>query len=173
MKRSFVQIAYFVEDIRVEAEKWATERGAGPFFVLENIQLGDANYRGQPGHLDHSSAYGQLGDIMVELVQQNNIGPSAFGDMYQQGQFGLHHMAQFAPDLEAELECYQQQGYEIAFQAHAGEVGFAFIDTREKLGHMVEIYQDCPQIRDFYSLIKDFANNGSPGQVFAELPVGD
>jgi hypothetical protein len=171
--RAFVQIAYFVPDVRAAAEHWSRQRGAGPFIVLENIPLTSVFYRGSPAELDHSSAYGQLGEVMVELVQQNNPGPSAFRDMFPAGQTGLHHMAQFADDLESELDYYQKQGFEIALTAKAGELPFAFVDTSETLGHMVELYQDCDAIRGFYAMIAELANTAAPGQVFADLPAGD
>lgn len=171
--KAFVQIAYFVADVRAAAEHWSRQRGAGPFIVMENIPLTSVLYRGSPAELDHSSAYGQLGEVMVELVQQNNPGPSAFRDMFPNGQSGLHHMAQFADDLELELDYYQKQGCEIALTAQAGDVAFAFVDTRATMGHMVELYQDCDAIRGFYTMVAELANTAAPGQVFADLPVGE
>ncbi len=168
--RAFVQLAYFVPDIHAAAEYWAAQRGAGPFLVMENIPLDNAVYRGNDARLDHSSAYGQLGDVMIELVQQNDPGPSAFRDMYDEGEQGLHHMAQFAQNLEEEINRYQSEGFECCFQASAGEVGFAFIDTRSALGHMVELYQDCEAIRGFYDLVRNLSTNKTPGQIFSHLP---
>lgn len=172
-QRAFVQIAYFVDDVRTAAENWSRLRGAGPFIVMDNIPLTSVRYRGSPAQLDHSSAYGQLGDIMIELVQQNNPGPSAFRDMFADGQSGLHHMAQFAGDLELELDYYRKQGFEIALTAQAGDVSFAFVDTRQSLGHMVELYQDCNAVRGFYAMVADIARSATPGQVFADLPTGE
>lgn len=160
-QRPFVQIAYLVEDIHAAAEWWSQHRGAGPFLILENIALENQHYRGGPGELDHSSAYGQLGDLMVELVQQNNEGPSAFRDMYGPGEYGLHHMAQFSPDLEAELAEYREQGFETAFQASAGDLAFAFVDTSATLGHMIELYQDGDAIRGFYAAIEAAQHDGT------------
>ena len=166
----FVQAAYFVEDVHAAAEYWAATWGAGPFLVMEHIPLENCFYRGEAAMLDHSSAYGQYGDLMVELVQQHNPGPSPFRDLYAQGHWGLHHMARFATDLPAELETYQQNGFATALQADAGGLAFAFVDTSAQLGHMTELYQDCAQIRDFYALIKSAADSNSGGQTFIELP---
>lgn len=86
------QIAYFVPDVRVAAARHAALFGSGPYFVAEHIPLRKALYRGREGRLDHSSAYGQWGELMVEFVQQNNPGPSAFHDMYPEGsgRGGIH-----------------------------------------------------------------------------------
>lgn len=166
----FVQAAYFVEDIHAAAEYWAATWGAGPFLVMEHIPLQNCRYRGTATVLDHSSAYGQYGDLMLELVQQHNPGPSPFRDLYAPGHWGLHHLARFATDLQAELEAYQQRGFATALQAEAGGLAFAFVDTSAQLGHMTELYQDCAQIRDFYALIAKAGGSASAGQTFIELP---
>lgn len=167
----FVQVAYLVEDVFTAAEQWARETGAGPFLVMENIPLQDVVYRDNPGELDHSSAYGQYGGLMLELVQQNNPGPSAFRDAFAPGQFGLHHMARFAHDLDAELNKYQDQGHHTAMRAHAGDIEFAFVDTLAQLGHMVELYKDCADLRAFYQLIANAAQNWDGSDVFFTLPA--
>jgi len=150
-------MAYFVPDIFAAAQRWSATRGAGPFFVLEHILLDDVRYRGTPATLDHSSAYGQLGDLMIELVQQNDDGTSAFHDLFRPGTQGLHHLATFAPDFEAELERYHAAGFEVATQASTRGVPFAFIDTTATHGHMIEIYEDGPTIRGFYRWVAEAA----------------
>ena len=62
------QIAYFVADVRASAAAHAQQFGSGPYFVSEHIPLARSLHRGVERSLDHSSAYGQWGDVMVELV---------------------------------------------------------------------------------------------------------
>jgi hypothetical protein len=76
------QVAYFVPDMRAAARAHSALYGSGPYFVADNIPLTLCRYRGQPGKLDHSSAYGQWGEVMIEFVQQNNPEPSVFFDRY-------------------------------------------------------------------------------------------
>ena len=63
------QVAYFVDDIRLAAASMSQTFGAGPFYVVEEIQLEWGEHRGQQCKFVHSSAYGQWGNIMMELVQ--------------------------------------------------------------------------------------------------------
>ena len=65
------QIAYAVPDAFEAAKRWVKDFGAGPFFVSEHIPVTDVIYRGSRSSFDHTSAYGQWGDIMVELVQDH------------------------------------------------------------------------------------------------------
>ena len=66
----FVQAAYLVADAEAAARRWAREFGAGPFFLLQHIPLENVFHRGAPATLDHTAAFGQLGSIMIELIQQ-------------------------------------------------------------------------------------------------------
>ena len=153
-KRQIVQNAYVVDDVFKAAERMVQTVGAGPFFVIQNIELSSCLYRGTPMELDHTSAYGQCGPIMIELVQQNNDGPSAFRDMYAPGEEGLHHVATFTDDFDAEVARYAEMGFEAANLATtATGVRFSYIDTTSLLGHMVEFYQDDASIRDFYGMV--------------------
>ena len=159
LHRPFVQLAYFVPDIFAAAERWTAERGAGPFFIAEHIPVENVRYRGRPATLDHSSAYGQLGTIMIELVQQNDPGPSAFRDMFGPGEQGLHHAATIVPDFEEELARYESLGYTVANRCTVSGSGldFAFVDTVAVCGHMVEVYEGQPGLLDFYAMVADAA----------------
>lgn len=152
--RPFVQLAYHVPDIFEAAQRWAAERGAGPFYINEHISVERALYRGSPGEFDHSSAYGQLGDVMVELVQQNNEGPSGIRDMYGPDEQGLHHCATIVPKFEEELLRYEALGFTVANRFWlSGGFEFAFVDTVSAYGHMVEVYEGQQHLLDFYSFI--------------------
>ncbi len=149
-----VQIAYTVPDVRAAATTWADQWGAGPFFVREHIAVTDVVYRGRPGVFDHSSAYGQWGDAMVELVQDHGGGPSAVRDMYAPEESGLHHLAFFVGDLDATTVRLADCGYDLAMSAtSAGGVRFHFVDARHTHGHMLELYEPTVHLRSFYAAV--------------------
>ena len=154
----FVQVAYFVANAEAAARRWTRELGAGPFFLLKHIPLEKVVHRGEPAALDHTAAYGQLGSLMVELIQQHGEHPSVFRDMYPPGEYGLHHMAYFAADFDAELARLNELGYATAMTAHTA-LGprFAFADTTARLGHMLEIYEESQGMRGFYAMVASAA----------------
>lgn len=155
------QIAYFVRDVRAAAARHAALFGSGPFFVAEHIPLRKVLHRGREAHLDHSSAYGQWGEVMVEFVQQNNPGPSAFHDMYPEGsgREGIHHTALFVDDLAAEIARFEAEGCPTALYAEMND-GFAFamIDTVARYGHMLELYQPTEVLTGFYAFVRHAAD---------------
>ena len=118
-----VQIAYAVPDAKVAAVEWARRYGAGPFVLQQHIQLKDVIYRGNPSQFDHSSAFGQWGEIMVELMQDHNTGPSVVRDMYAVGEAGLHHVSFMVDDLDAATERLVEAGFPVAMS----EIGRAHV----------------------------------------------
>lgn len=152
------QIAYFVPDVVPAARAHSAAFGSGPYYVAEHIPLTLSLHRGQPAELDHSSAYGQWGEVMVEFVQQNNDGPSVFRDMYPDGGQGMHHVALIVDDLKAAMRRFEAAGHEAALYAEvAPGVGFAMMDCVATLGHYVELYEPTPQLLAVYDLVRSSA----------------
>ena len=149
-----VQIAYAVPDVDAAARHWAAVHGAGPFFLNRHIPVSNVRYRGAPGSFDHSSAYGQWGAVMVELVQDHTVGPSPVADVVGRGGMGLHHLAFFVDDHVSASAAMAARGWaEALFAQTSSGQGFAFHDATATLGHMVEIYEGTPRLRGFYSMV--------------------
>ena len=146
-----VQTAYYVPDAAAAAHYWAQRFGAGPFFLIPNIELTDVVVWGKPSTFDHSSAYGWQGNLMVELVQQNCTTPSIFNNR----PWGLHHLAHFVEDLPTALTAYEQQGLPTAMHASTGNgTQFAFIDANERHGHYFELYEQNDALTGFYQMVR-------------------
>lgn len=150
-----VQIAYHVPDPAIAAERLAREHGWGPFYLMEHIPLARSLYRGAPTPFDHSSAYGQAGDLMIELITQHSEAPSALRDMYAAHETGIHHMACFVPNLEQALADFQQRGVLVALDARTTTgVDFAMLDVVAERGHMLELYEPGPDLLRFYEFVR-------------------
>jgi hypothetical protein len=154
-----VQIAYAVPDAPAAAGRWARELGAGPFFVASHIELFDVMHRGRPGTFDHTSAYGQWGSLMVELIEDHGAGPSPVRDVYAPGETGLHHLAFFVDPLDEALKWLLARGHDLAMSARTnGGTKFHFVDARATHGHMLELYEPSGRVRAFYARIADAAH---------------
>ena len=152
-----VQIAYAVPDAKAAAETWAHQCGAGPFFLSEHITVTDVTYRGQPSEFDHTSAYGQWGSLMVELVQDHGSGPSAVRELYAPDESGLHHLAFMVDSLDQALAALHGQGMQVAMDAMAGQTRFVFVDALDQLGHFIELYEGSDGLRGFYAMVANAA----------------
>ena len=159
-----VQVAYHVPDPAAAAEEFARQFGWGPFYLMEHIPLARSLYRGRPEPFDHSSAYGQAGEVMVELITQHNDGPSALRDLYAPHETGIHHVAYFVADLPGALDQFRARGSAIALEARTGTgVDFAMVDLSPTLGHMLELYEPGDDLRRFYDFVRKAAD-GWDGQ---------
>ena len=108
-------------------------------------------YRGRPGAFDHTSAYGQWGSLMVELVEDHGHGASPVRDMYAPGESGLHHLAFFVDDLDATVRDLVAAGIPIAMSARTvGGSAFHFVDAVQTHGHMLELYEAGRSCARFY-----------------------
>jgi len=168
------QIAYFVPDVRAAAQRHHDLFGSGPYYVAEHIPLASAVHRGTARELDHTSAYGQWGPVMIEFVQQNNPGPSAFHDVYPEGsgREGIHHVALFVDSVADEIARYESEGFEIALDAAMNDgFRFAFVDTTAQYGHMLELYEPAESLTGFYDFVAAKAGNFAKG-VIVDISLG-
>ena len=158
-----VQIAYAAVEVDGAAQRFAARTGAGPFFVVRHIPLRTARVHGQPGVFDHSSAYGQWGDLMVEIVVEHSppiVHPPV----------GVHHVAFMVPSLPAAVaRCVDQGWPEVLWAETAGGVQFAFCDARDTLGHLVELYEPAAPLREFYAMVAAAAVNWDGSKAVREL----
>jgi catechol 2,3-dioxygenase-like lactoylglutathione lyase family enzyme len=150
-----VQIAYHVPDPERAAADYAASHGWGPFFLFEHIPLARVLYRDQPASFDHSSAYGQAGDVMIEFITQHDDSPSVLRDLYHREQSGIHHVAHFVSDLGAAIAALRARGASLALEATTADgVEFAMVDTAAALGHMTELYEPVPALARFYAYVR-------------------
>jgi hypothetical protein len=154
-----VQIAYHVPDPEQAAREYAGRFGWGPFFLFEHIALASCRYRGAKALFDHSSAYGQAGDLMIELITQHDDSPSVLRDLYTADEIGVHHVAHFVPSLGEALERARSSGVEVALEAcTATGTHFAMLDVARELGHMIELYEGAGDLLKFYRHVRRAAD---------------
>jgi hypothetical protein len=153
----FFQAAWVVEDLDKSVQRWLTTTKVGPFFMIRHVKAEQILYRGRPATLDFSTAIVQAGPIQIELIEQHNDGPSAYRDVFPQGREGFHHMCMMTHSFDSELERHRLEGSEVATQGVFGDMRFAYVDTRPRIGHMTEIIENRASIRDFFKIIADGA----------------
>jgi catechol 2,3-dioxygenase-like lactoylglutathione lyase family enzyme len=146
------QHAYLVNDVRKACQQWHELFGAGPFIVTDHHKTDTFSYRGTDVEADVSYAFGYLGDLMIQFIQQHDDQPSIYRDMYKSGEEGFHHVAYLVSDWESAKARLQGMGFECACELYASNVSAAYYDTRSVTGGFTEIHMDPPHI------ISAFAN---------------
>jgi catechol 2,3-dioxygenase-like lactoylglutathione lyase family enzyme len=156
------QQAYFVNDVRKSAEEWHRLFGAGPFVVTEHHQTQSFTYRGTDVEADVSYAFGYLGDMMIQFIQQHDDKPSIYRDMYGPGEEGFHHIAYLVDDWQAAKRRLEDLGFECACELYA-RVEAAYYDTRAVTGGFTEIHMDPPHIVSTFANWKRAHETMKPG----------
>ena len=170
--QGYVQVAYIVADVEKSALEWATQRGAGPFFLKPYKTEGEVTYQGQPATLDHISAFGQYGELMIELIQPLGDKPSVYRDHNGKGAEGLHHFAQMCTDLEASIAATAAMGYPLLSRTGTEKTPAAFVDARHELGHMIELCQASPSLHYLYQFVADAAQDWDGTNPVRQLLAG-
>ncbi len=152
-----VQNCWVVPDINAAMRKWL-DMGYGPFVTFD-LELPHALYRGQQVPLIVSIALTHGGGVQIELVQQRSLGPSIYRDMYGPDEGGFHHMCIVTDDYPAELARLRRQGFVIAAEGEALGLHFAYADTRESMGCMLEVIGDVPMLQEVYKAVADAARD--------------
>jgi hypothetical protein len=140
------QEAYLVNDVELAAQRWNELFGAGPFVIVPHHRTDRFDYRGTAHEADVSYAFGYLGDMMIQFIQQHDDTPSIYRDMYAEGEEGFHHVGVLVHDFEAEFARLESMGFQCATRLYADRVDAAYFDTRAVTGGFTEIHGDPPHI---------------------------
>ena len=150
-----LQFAYVVADLDEGIRHWADVLGAGPFFVMRDFLGTDLTYRGAPSATRVNYAFGQSGPVQVQLISQDDPGPSIYRDMYAPGEGGFHHVCALVPlgDWDGQLARFSGAGYELAASLTTS-VPAVYFDCRRDLGHFVELYGRTERTEGFFAMVR-------------------
>lgn len=147
-----MQIAFVPKDFDATIRYWTETMGVGPFFLMENIQLANMLYLGEPSDCIFSIAIAYWGDIQVELIRQDNDVPSIY-----RGQEGgaLHHTCVLTDDIENARRTAEASGARILVEGKVAPDGAVlYVDTGGGPGSIVEILQLSTGSEGLFAMIK-------------------
>ena len=162
-ERVLFQHAYYVRNLEESIEEWHRLFGAGPFAIAPHHRTDTFAYRGTSTEADVSYAFGYLGDLMIQFIQQHDEQPSIYRDMYGNGEQGFHRVAYLVSDFTAERQRLLDMGFEVACELFADGVNAAYFDTRAVTGGFTEIHGDPPHIKKVFARWRQAHADWRPG----------
>jgi catechol 2,3-dioxygenase-like lactoylglutathione lyase family enzyme len=153
-----MQLAFVPADFDAALAFWTKTMGAGPFFVIDHVQLEAVKHQGQPAEIDFSIALGYWGDLQIEVIRQHNNAPSIYTSWRDAGLQGVHHVCILVDDMALARRVCADAGAVVMQEARmpgGGEV--IYVDTGGGPGTMVEILQSGPQTAPFFAMMRDAA----------------
>jgi hypothetical protein len=152
----FNQLGFVVDDVDEAVAYWVDVIGVAPFFVYRDFTLAECVYEGDPIELTISVAYGQAGDIQIELVEQQGDTPSPYLGR-ESGDF--HHVAVWTRDYDRQLETYRSRGLtEVMWGSASGrpDERFAYLAPAGP-GPMLELVEVLEAKTEWYRSIAEAA----------------
>ncbi len=155
--RPIVHVGYSVDSIEEAVDFLVESLGAGPFFVMKDIRIPELRNAAGPIVWEHSAAFGQCGNINIELQQTDRLEPAdAFGPTYERrNQF--NHVAYVVDDLAQERARLDAMGLELLFEGRNGPHESLLYDA-PLLGHTIEVHQDFPLMEPFQVVMREAAD---------------
>jgi len=132
------QIAYAVADVREFATKHSRLHGSGPYLMVEDTEI-SGTIRGRDTTFKVDVAFGQWGEMQVEVLRQKTPGPGLIHELYPEGsgRTGIHH------------------GCETVFHGTMPlGTNVVMMDTEATSGHFTELYMYTDEIRWLYEGVK-------------------
>jgi catechol 2,3-dioxygenase-like lactoylglutathione lyase family enzyme len=151
-------VGYFVEDLETAVAGAVATFGMGPFFRMEHAPFDSVTYAGEPAAYDHSSAFGQWGDIRVEFTVAHSCEPAAFRDRMVTPPGVLGHVGILVDDLDAASAKLIAQGLPLYSTGIIGPVVANWHDARATLGHSIELLRRGPEISGMYTALRAAAD---------------
>lgn len=154
-----VQIAYLPEDFDATLKYWTETIGVGPFFLLQNVQLGEMKYRGAPTDAIFSIAIGYWGDIQIELIRAENDAPSIYCGEYAVRD-RVHHVCIFVDSMVDARRACAEAGAEILVEGKVGDSGeVIYVDAGGGPGHVIELLQPMAGSEGLFAMMRDAARD--------------
>ncbi|MES2496232.1 MAG: VOC family protein [Pseudomonadota bacterium] len=164
-----IQMAYLPEDFDATLRYWTETVGVGPFFLMENIQLGEMRYRGQPTDARFSIAIAYWGDIQIELIRPENDAPSIYSGEYAVKD-RLHHICIFVDSIADARRACAEAGAEILVEGKVGDSGeVIYVDAGGGPGHVIELLQPMAGSEGLFAMIKDAARDWDGSEPLRKL----
>jgi len=155
-----MQLGFVVGDLEHAMRHWLDKVGIGPFFVLEHVKFAQVLHRGKPTDIDMSVALAQWGAVQVELIQQYNDAPSIYTEFAGRRLGGLQHLGVMTDSVADDLVRFKKLGIEPVQQGHTGTgIRFAYVDTDDHPGGMIELIEAGAAITGFFKLVRDAAQD--------------
>jgi glyoxalase/bleomycin resistance protein/dioxygenase superfamily protein len=113
-------------------------------------------YRGVPIEGEVSLALGNSGGVQIELIAPHGDGPT----VYRELPHGVHHLAMFAKDFDADSARLSGLGYRVALELTLpGVCRVRYHDTLAVFGHFLELWESTDTMQALVTMIEESARD--------------
>jgi hypothetical protein len=134
-----VQVGILVENVEETAKRLEKFVGIGPFRIFEP-EYRDVTFNGKTAKFKVKLALANAGPVQIELVQPLQE-ETVFDLNVKRKDYGLHHLAIKAENLEQSISKMKEKGMKVIQSGNRPGVRWAYLDTEEKTGLVFELIE--------------------------------
>jgi methylmalonyl-CoA/ethylmalonyl-CoA epimerase len=136
---NFGQIGIIVKDIQ-KVKKNLEDIGIGPFGGLDAEPTVKWEAWGEPTEVRLKMLFTKIGPLEIELIEP--VSDCVQKDYLDSHGEGIQHYSFFVDDIDEVVEYMAEKGYKVVQRGwRAKKGGYAFFDTEEKCGFMLEVIE--------------------------------
>jgi 4-hydroxyphenylpyruvate dioxygenase-like putative hemolysin len=133
------QLGFVYKDIEKQAKIFESLFNIPKFAVLpETTDI--VKFRGKDGEVNTKIAISRQFNIQIELIQHIS-GECIYKEFLDQGREGFHHISLYIENIEEYIKYFENQGLEMIYYGSIGKQVYAYFDTEETLGMLLEIQE--------------------------------
>ncbi|MFX0070105.1 MAG: VOC family protein [Candidatus Hermodarchaeota archaeon] len=132
------QLGFIVKNAEERAKIMELVYGMPEFAIMED--KGTVLSRGKERNITLKIAMSRFNNMQIELIEVVE-GECIFTEFLDSGREGLQHLSYFIEDLDTYIEAFKKAGIEMIHYGQIGKQRFAFFDTEENFGIMLEFQE--------------------------------
>lgn len=143
-----LQIGLVVRDLDAAMRKQWEIFGIGPWsvYTMNEENMRDTKIRGKPCTFSMKVALAMLDDMQIELIQPLDE-DGIYTEFLREHGEGMHHAACAVADFQRTIARLAQEGVQVLMEGVTEDgLGFAYLDTRNSLACITEIYDVPPEL---------------------------
>jgi methylmalonyl-CoA/ethylmalonyl-CoA epimerase len=136
------QVCLVVKDLQKTIEHYWNDFGIGPWkiFLFEEPLLREMTIKGKPAKYRILIGMCKMENIFFEVIQPLS-GDTTYQEFLEEKGEGLHHLGFIVDRLDEEMKKFERSGLETVQTGRFQGGGFAYFDTREKFGTVLELIE--------------------------------
>ena len=137
------QVCVVVKDIESTVNNYEKALGMNSWRIrlIDSSRMSGMTYHGKPTDYVFKVASALVGLMEIELIQHVS-GDTIYRDFLQEKGEGLHHIGHVKVDnLDKAIGKFENDGFSCVQSGRFPGGGYAYMDTTEKLGTVIELIQ--------------------------------
>jgi hypothetical protein len=144
------QIAYLTENLDASIAHWIQHARIGPWTVYKNVVM-TGTYKGATTSVKMNVGLSYRDDLQIELIEMASKTPSPYQDEAGRTLVGMHHMAWFSSDLDADLKDAARRGLTCVFDASNPASRVAYLSSAAEPGLLFEFISLTAAVQDGFT----------------------